>query len=122
MRTFVIGLVAATMALARPVLAAEPEGQGYGVGMNSCATFANLYKAQPELTENIYYAWAEGFMSGMNFEATTLYQPARNLAGINMESAKIEIRAYCDAHPLLPYYGAVIALYLERPALPKNSN
>ena len=102
--------------------AVEPEGQGYGVGMHSCAEFADAYKAQPAVAEPVYFLWAEGFLSGMNFMATANHLPARRLASINMESAKVEIRTYCDAHPLAPYYEVVLTIYERLPALPPNSN
>jgi hypothetical protein len=54
--------------------------------MKSCAEFANDYKAYPKLAENLYIAWAEGFLSGVNFEVTVWGVPARRLASLNMSS------------------------------------
>lgn len=103
------------------VTAGEPEGQGYGLGVHSCAEFASAYKAQPAIAENLYFAWAEGFMSGLNLSAAANNRPSRRLASINMESAKIQIRDYCDGHPLSQYAGAVVLIYGGLPALPANS-
>ena len=97
--------------------AQQPEGQGYGLGMNSCATFAQDYRAQPALTEGLYWAWSQGFLSGMNLMATVLRQPVRHLAKLNVESAKIEIRTYCSAHPLEEYYSALTQIYGRLPLL-----
>lgn len=98
--------------------AQKPEGQGYGIGMNSCAQFARDYSAQPQIAENLYFAWAEGFMSGMNLAATMRYQQARHLASLNPDSDKLEIRMHCNAHPLDPYYSALTQIYLRLPQLP----
>jgi hypothetical protein len=95
----------------------EPEGQGYGLGMRSCAQFAGDYQAQPTVAENTYYVWAEGFMSGLNLESTVARLPNRNLASIDMQAAQVEIRSYCNAHPLAPYYGAVVEIYNKLPML-----
>jgi len=100
----------------------EPQGQGYGLGMKSCAEFAKEYRAQPALTESLFFAWAEGFMSGLNLVATANSLPARRLASIDMGSAEIQIRGYCDAHPLSQYVGAVVTIYNSLPGLPENSN
>lgn len=102
--------------------AEEPQGQGYGPGMKSCTQFANDYKANPGIAENLYLAWGEGFMSGLNLSATAANMPSRRLASINVESAKIQIRSYCDSHPLSQYVGAILAIYSALPMLPANSN
>ena len=105
--------------LSSSATADESEGQAFGIGMDSCAEFVKNYGAQPALVENTYYIWAEGFWSGMNLHATAASQPARRLASIDMRSAKVEIRAYCDRHPLMPYYDALLPIYLKLPTLPK---
>jgi hypothetical protein len=106
--------------LSSSAFAGEPPGQGYGVGMDSCSTFAAAYKRQPKFSEDLYFAWAEGFLSGLNLEATADYLPARNLASIQADSAKVEIRSYCDRHPREPYFGAVVAIYNSLPVVSKN--
>jgi hypothetical protein len=52
--------------------AAVAAGQmnGYGDGMDSCAVFAQEYAANPDAAENVYFTWAQGFMSGLNLEAS----------------------------------------------------
>jgi hypothetical protein len=101
--------------------AAELQGQGYGLGMKSCAQFAGDYKAEPTVAEDLYFAWAEGFMSGLNLSATANNLRARHLADIDMESAKLQIRSYCDGHPLAQYVSAVLTIYTGLPDLPTKS-
>jgi hypothetical protein len=85
----------------------------YGIGIHSCAEFAKLYAANPKVTENVYYAWAEGFISGLNMSAiaNNLSYRTPEPGGDNMRYYMLYIRSYCDSHPLSPYYGAVTTLY-----------
>jgi hypothetical protein len=94
--------------------AQQPAGVGYGVGMRSCGEFAKLYAANPA-TEDIFFTWAQGFMSGLNLESVTNYQMYRDISGTDMTSHKIQIRGYCDSHPLAQYVGAVLDLYKSFP-------
>jgi hypothetical protein len=34
---------------------------------------------------------------------------------VSLDALKIQIRSYCDAHPLAPYYGAVLSVYMSLP-------
>jgi hypothetical protein len=115
-------LIAIGLIISATASASAQEGQGYGLGMHSCAEFAAQYRASPVVTEDAYGGWAEGYMSGLNIEAAVVNLPEKNLSGLDFEALKVEIRSYCDAHPLAGYYMAVTAAYLERPELPKNSN
>jgi hypothetical protein len=85
----------------------------YGIGVHSCAEFAKSYAADPTVTENIYFAWAEGFVSGLNMSAIASNLPYRIPESGNekMRYYMLYIRSYCDNHPLSPYYGAVTTLY-----------
>ena len=101
---------------------AADEGQGYGLGMHSCAEFADAYKAQPAFTEDLYFTWAQGFMSGLNLASIAGKLQFRVLNGVSMESQKTQIRSYCEEHPQGQYASAVIALYNDLPGAPANSN
>jgi hypothetical protein len=37
-----------------------------GVGVSSCGEFTGLYRQNPTLWRGIYFAWTQGFMSGVN--------------------------------------------------------
>ncbi len=88
-------------------------GASYGIGVHSCAEFAKSYAANPTVTENVYFAWVEGFMSGLNLSAISHKAPYRILepGDEKMRYYMLYIRSFCDNHPLSPYYGAVTALY-----------
>ena len=63
-----------------------PEGQGYGLGMHSCSEFARSYAANPSVTEDLYFTWAQGFMSGLNLMLQVNSSRARNLSHSGMIS------------------------------------
>ncbi len=88
---------------------------GYGLGIDSCAVFAKKYTANPEVAESVYFTWAQGFMSGLNFVATANGSVYRVITGSDMTTQKADIRSYCEAHPLTQYVGAVIDLYQSFP-------
>jgi len=60
-----------------PSTSIAAEGQGYGLGMDTCGEFAKSYAANPKVTEGIYFAWAAGFMTGLNMMAVVDKMPWR---------------------------------------------
>lgn len=73
-----------------------------GAGASTCAEFARSFKETPELTEAVYYSWAQGFMSSQNLMLLLSGQSVHNLKKLSLASAKSHVRAFCDKHPLLP--------------------
>ncbi len=96
--------------------------QSYGIGTHSCGEFAKSYVANPTVTEDLYFTWAQGSMSGLNLAALGNNFPYRDLNGEDMISHKTYIRTYCDAHPLSANAMAVITLYSSFPQMKANSN
>jgi len=101
---------------------AAGEGQGYGLGMRSCTDFADAYKAQPLFTEDLYFTWAQGFMSGLNFASIANNRTSRVLDGAALDAQKAQIRSYCDGNPQAQYASAVIAIYYSLPEARATSN
>src|SRR5208282_6818979 len=89
---------------------AADKAPGYGVGMHSCAEFAQAYAADPTTAEDLYFSWAQGFMSGVNLAYVTSTGSYRYINGNEMLSQKSFIRSYCDAHPQAQYSLAVMDL------------
>jgi hypothetical protein len=93
----------------------------WGVGTQSCADFGRLYASaqNPSIVEEIFIAWAQGFMSGADLanKAYSLGQRLNPSEGkqLSYEELSLRIRAYCDAHPLMPYHAAVSDIYLALP-------
>src|SRR5258706_16471380 len=95
-------------------------GQGYDLGMRSCGEFAKAYAANPAIAEDLYFTWAQGFISSLNLNSVPNTHVYRDINGDDIQAHKAHIRAYCDAHPLAQYVAAVLDLYGTFP--PKREN
>lgn len=90
--------IAAIVAIAATSCFAEEEvGTVAGAGWVSCGEFAQRYKQAPQETEDYFFAWAQGYLSGVN-QASILVK--KNVRGLRLEQQKQHIRSYCDQHPL----------------------
>jgi hypothetical protein len=108
-----------------PSNAAESGGGGYGIGMQTCGQFSNAYVAHPDVTEDLYFTWAQGFMTGLNFMATVVKVPAREIKGEdmgNMRSYRSYIRTFCEEHPMAGYYEGVSSLWRNLPSISPKTN
>lgn len=102
-------------------VAAVPSGQGYGVGMRSCAYFAKDYAANTSAAEDIYFTWAQGFMSAINLMTMANQGVYADLHSEEMTTYKAQIRSYCNAHPLSQYVAAVLDVMKGLPKRETNS-
>jgi hypothetical protein len=103
-------LVSALLVMSSSVHAEEPT-ETMGLGLQSCAQFAKAYKANPELTEAMYFSWATGFMSAMNIDAAANNVNLRNLGAMPFDEKQRFMRRFCDQNPLKSYMNGVIELY-----------
>ena len=85
-----------------------------GPGAQTCGEFAFDLRVNRN-TENTYFDWAEGFISGMNWIDAMTHHTAKNIMALSVEDQKQVIRSYCNEHPLPPYWEAVIDLYNKLP-------
>lgn len=99
---------------------AAEAGQAYGVGLHTCGDFSQSYIANPVLAEGVYFAWAEGYMSGLNLVAAAGKNPAREFKGgeASMSEYQSFLRTYCDQHPSVRYLQGVTALWNSLPPIP----
>jgi hypothetical protein len=81
-----------------------------GWGAIPCGEFAAHYEKDVN-TESDAYAWAQGYMSGLNVAYMKKLEPVRDLSSKTQEDQKRAIRLFCDAHPLSDYHSAVEELY-----------
>jgi hypothetical protein len=81
-----------------------------GIGLRTCGEFASDYRVSPT-NENLYFAWASGFISGINAAYLMVSVTAKNTASMSIDDEKQAIRQYCNDHPLAPYYAAVSDLF-----------
>ena len=86
-----------------------------GPGANSCTLFMDLYRVDPEIHETLFFAWAKGFMSGMNAVALRVEGKIIDLRPIGYDDAQQKrfLRSYCNEYPLRPYLLGVFALMTE---------
>jgi hypothetical protein len=90
-------------------------GQGHGPGMQSCGEFSRLYATNPTATEDLFYTWAQGFMSALNLSFVSTTGAYRLITPDGIVGYKLRLRSYCDAHPPSQYVQAVMDLYNSLP-------
>ena len=86
-----------------------------GAGVLTCRQFANMYRGQPELAENVFFTWAQGFMTGVNYAKIAAHGKSANLGAMTTAKQKRYIRSYCDAHPSEFFLKAATNLYFTLP-------
>lgn len=84
-----------------------------GIGVSTCTQFANFYKVDAQSAENVFFAWAQGYLSGWNTAQIDAKQPTLNLALMDTKEQREFLRRYCDQHPLGNYIDAVDHLMFE---------
>jgi len=83
-----------------------------GAGATSCAEFGEQYKRDAAV-EHYYFAWAQGFMSGINLgvEGATHTNRVHDLSAVSATEQELRIRQYCIQRPLSSYVEAVTNLF-----------
>ena len=77
--------------------------------MEPCGKFAQRY-AQNTVVEEIYFQWAQGFMTALNAAFIADNKAARDLNSYPTLDQMAAIRQYCNDHPLATYQDAVMDL------------
>jgi hypothetical protein len=85
-----------------------------GVGLEHCAEFTKKLAATPALTDQTYFPWAEGYMSGVNGVFIANRKAYRELAR-DPAGQKKTLTDFCAYNPKSTILDAVIALYQARP-------
>lgn len=81
-----------------------------GWGTFTCAQFAQDYKRDVAV-EQIYFTWAQGYMSGLNAGDEITKNVSKNLLSKPPKEQKFQIREYCDTHPLAKYSEAIVDVW-----------
>ena len=81
----------------------------YGFGSATCAQFGEAYKKTPGLTEDMFFAWAQGYLTGINTARQALHEKLIDLApaALGMSEEKAFIRDTCESNPLKHYVTVV---------------
>jgi hypothetical protein len=104
-----------------PIQAHATEYVLMGMGADSCGNFASQYRLSASVAETSYFAWAQGYMSGLNTMISAAGKTApRDLNGLAVANQEARIRSYCDQHPLGNYVDAVMDLYGALPFMRGN--
>ena len=107
-------LVIAVLLGAASISQAE-EIAAQGAGTLTCGQLANMYRGHPTLAENVFFTWAQGFMTGLNYQKMAKHGKSANLGAMTTAKQKSLIRSYCDAHPSAIFLDAVTHLYHRLP-------
>jgi hypothetical protein len=88
-----------------------------GVGVSSCAEYANIYRKGPDETDAMFSVWAMGYISGINtgFENDFFDPNAKSL-----DEMTRYLRRYCDIHPLANYRDGVLEFMKSLPIIPRQ--
>lgn len=102
-----------TLLLFATPAAAQNYPVAVGPGLSSCAQYQHLRQQDPAM-KDAFYAWAEGYLSGLNDrfiggrDAANLLPPNRST-----DEQKDFLDKFCRAHPDAPYMQGVVELYAE---------
>jgi hypothetical protein len=99
---------------------ADEKNDAIGLGMVTCAGFAQRYKLDPSGAEKEYYNWFSGFVTGANFVMNALGKPRKALTATSVEDKESALRKYCNEHPLGLYADAVLSVLIALPDLPDD--
>jgi hypothetical protein len=106
MKRFVLAF--ALIALAAHSSIAAQKAAWSGAGTMSCREIADALQQHPE-DENLFFSWAQGFMSGLNTDL--LKRGETDLNSLPLEAQKQFVRSFCKDHPRAPYFEAVFKLF-----------
>jgi hypothetical protein len=108
----VAALVFASLFAVGPAAAQQNETAMFGYGVAGCARYANDVK-DDDIFEDLFYAWAMGYMSALNSERIRAGMNTVNLRVIEPEAQVRRINMFCDQNPLKIYLQAVQSVWHE---------
>jgi hypothetical protein len=76
----------------------------------------------PDQTERVYFAWALGYLSGINLQRHADALPTKNLSGWSQDEQKRFLREWCNKHPLANYEGGVLEMLKALPMIEQEKN
>lgn len=95
-----------------PTAAQQEKASSAGAGWVSCAEFGHRYQQSPKSTEDYFFAWAQGYMSGRNHSSFF----RKDVNGMSRSQQKQHIRGFCADNPLSNYINAVDSLFDALPS------
>jgi hypothetical protein len=107
MKTLALALTLSLLSVSAQSIAAE-QAAWSGSGTMACAEVTGAIQQHPE-DENLFFSWAQGFMSGLNTDLLKHGETDPN--GLPLEAQKQFVKSYCKEHPRSPYFEAVFKLF-----------
>jgi hypothetical protein len=93
------------------------ESAAEGIGNSTCAEF-NEKSGEDSTTEDTYFDWSQGYMTGLDSMQLNDSGQSRNLYSEPASEQEHRIHLLCAEHPEEPYIAAVLVLFHS---LPKNA-
>jgi hypothetical protein len=103
--------LAIVVALSAVAFEARAETAVAGMGTYPCTQFAKFYQTAPQAAEELFFAWALGWMSALNLGSLDRDRTTQDLSSISVEQQQRFLREYCNEHPSGRYMDGVAALY-----------
>jgi hypothetical protein len=103
--------------LATTASAQDRQGGMMGAGSAACSEYTQQYASEPDTANNVYYSWAQGYMSGQNIERSSQKKPMRNLAALPIATQLDFLRRYCLQSPTSLFAVAAQNLFNALPTI-----
>ena len=107
---YLIAIAVGMLMVTNPATPDERQLIMAGAGAHSCGKFiANM--ELDEIFHDLYFFWAQGFLSGLNFKYFLNQESATDLA--DHDALQLWLENYCDENPLDQYSAAAMQLWHE---------
>lgn len=104
---------AVALLLSAAVSANAGQSELMGAGTSTCRQFTTLLRRYPRQVEIHYFAWAQGFMSGINLSGMLQGESPHDFESIPVRRQRKMVRNYCKEHPRAKYMEGVAYLYSQ---------
>jgi len=112
-----VGATIFVLAFAACAHAQQPQAGMMGAGSSTCADYLKEYQNDPASANDLYFSWAQGYMSGQNVAHDK--SPMRNLNAIPTSAQLDFLQHYCQKKPAVLFAIAAQYLFKALPALSK---
>lgn len=97
--------------------AQQPQAGMMGAGSGTCAAYVQEYRRDPDTANNVYFSWAQGYMSGQNVARDK--NPMRDLNALPVSTQLDFLKRFCDQKPTALFAVAAQNLFNALPPLRK---
>jgi hypothetical protein len=88
-----------------------------GAGSSTCADYTQEYRRDPDTANNLYFSWAQGFMSGQNVARDK--NSMRDLNALPVSAQLDYLKRFCEQKPSALFAVAAQNLFNALPSLRK---